>query len=60
MIPSAPWYALFTFHCHFRSVLSVDYLFTLATVTVYQVVCEHLKTIDRTSDAVECFHQNDD
>ena len=26
-------------------------------MAIYQVLCEHLETIDRVADAVECFHQ---
>ncbi|KAN0087969.1 hypothetical protein V8E55_006590, partial [Tylopilus felleus] len=31
--------------------------FTLPRVTVYRVICEHLESMDRMTDAVECLHK---
>ena len=31
--------------------------FVVSRVTIYRVVCEHLETVGRTSDASECFRQ---
>ena len=31
--------------------------FILPRVTIYRVICERLKAIDRVTDAIECFHE---
>jgi tetratricopeptide (TPR) repeat protein len=40
-----------------RDVMVASASFTLLRVTVYCVVCEHLESMERMTDAVECFHE---
>ncbi|KAG6372488.1 hypothetical protein JVT61DRAFT_7591 [Boletus reticuloceps] len=44
-------------HNGWKDVLLSAVGFTLSRVEIYRVVCERLETIDRTADAVECFHE---
>ena len=38
-------------------ICSVRSQFMFPRVTIYRVVCEHLESMDRMTDAVECFYE---
>ena len=57
LVASASVSSLITLLCQSCDICSVRSQLTLPRVTVYRVICEHLESMDRMTDAVECFHK---